>query len=291
MTLKFVDVASHQGNYVVGSNGEDGVIVKATQGIWYVNENFSFVARQLSQSNMPWGIYHYAEGDNAVDEAEYFINTVQPYLTGSNPPNLILDWEAYKNNAYGNGSWAETFLNHVKEKTGLQGGIYGNSDDMAQMPNSVTQSAWLWFAGYPSSNDVGWNPIAFPYSIGKFPVLTGWQFSSTPLDKSLFYLNVEEWKKLGNNQNENIDNLTGEEKMKPYIFNVQDDKGNVDGGTFYFDGTKTIAFAGSKGKLALDHIVGTYEQINGEKLKSQTKTKPQFDLWEQMYPASYINFK
>lgn len=292
MTLKIVDVSSHQGNYIVGSNGEDGIIIKATQGTGYVNPNLDFVAQQAISKNLPWAIYHYAGGGDAINEADTFLNASDKYLKGNNPPNLILDWEEYQNNAYGNGSWAETFLNRVKEKTGLQSGIYGNSNDMAQMPDSVTQSAWLWFAGYPSSNDVGWNPIAFPYSIGKFPVLTGWQFSSTPLDKSLFYLSVDEWKQLGKNQsNNNINNLTGDEDMKPYLFNVQDEKGNITGGTFYFDGTKTIAFAGSKGKLALDHISGTYEQINGEKLKTQTKTKAQFDLWEQIYPASYINFK
>lgn len=293
MALKFVDVASHQGNYSVGSSGEDGVIVKATQGTGYTNPYMDFVAQQAISKGVPWGIYHYAGGGDAIAEADYFIQAVQGYLNGNNPPNLILDWEEYQNAAYHNGEWANTFLNRVKEKTGLQAGVYGNSNDMAQMPASVYSTAWLWFASYPTTQDVGWSPCEFPYSIGNFPIMTGWQFSSTPLDKSLFYVTAEEWNNLGNqnnNKNTIINQPTKENSKMIYIFNVVDANGKPTGGTMLFDGIRCIAFAGKNGKLALDHYSGTYKQITGKDIPTQSKTQPQFDLWGKMYKVEYINF-
>jgi hypothetical protein len=292
MTLKFVDVSSAQGDYIVGSSGEDGVIVKATQGTGYVNPNCDFVAQQAISKGMPWGIYHYAGGGDAIAEADYFIQSVQGYLNGSNPPNLILDWEEYQNSAYQNGAWAETFLNRIYEKTGLQAGVYGNSNDMAQMPASVHSTAWLWFAGYPTSQDVGWNPCEFPYSIGNFSHMTGWQFSSTPLDKSLFYVTAEQWHVLGtqNNTNNNINQPTKENSKMIYIFNVVDANGKPTGGSLLFDGQNTLAFAGKNAEAAFNHYKGTYKQITGKDIPTQSKTQGQFALWDKLYPTKYIQF-
>ncbi|AGV72846.1 GH25 family lysozyme [Lactococcus cremoris] len=206
---------------------------------------------------------------------------------------MILDWEEYQNSAYQNGEWANTFLNRVKELTGLQAGVYGNSNDMAQMPVSVYSTAWLWFAGYPTSQDVSWSPCEFPYSLGNFKTLTGWQFSSTPLDKSLFYVTAEQWRALSTqyNSNYNINQPTKENSKMIYIFNVVDDKGQATGGTMLFEGIRCVEFAGNAGKLALDHYSGTYKQITGKDIPTQFKTQKQFDLWGQMYKVEYISFK
>ncbi|TRW67338.1 GH25 family lysozyme [Lactococcus lactis] len=234
MVLKFVDVASHQGNYAVGSNGEEGVIVKATQGTGYLNPYLDYVAQQAISKGIPWGVYHYAGGSDANAEADYFIQAVQGYLNGSNPPNLILDWEEYQNSAYKNGVWAETFLKRLKDKTGIQGGIYGNSDDLSQMTQWVSDNAWVWFAGYPYAAGTSqmiqdWNAPQFPYNKGKFNTITGWQFSSQPLDKSIFYLTAEDWGKLGGvstpSDNNNIDIQTlMEDKKMLKLFRVAEGK-------------------------------------------------------------------
>ena len=105
MALKIVDVASHQGSYRFGANGEDGLIVKATQGTGYVNPFCDGVAQQMIKNGKPWGIYHYAGGGNAQAEAKYFINNIKNYLIAANKPILILDWESYQNSQWGNGKW------------------------------------------------------------------------------------------------------------------------------------------------------------------------------------------
>lgn len=294
MTLKFVDVASHQGNYTVGSNGEEGVIVKATQGAGYTNPYMDFVAQQALSRGIPWGIYHYAGGGDANAEADYFIQTVQRYLSANNPPNLILDWENYQNSAYGNGSWAETFLKRVKEKTGIQAGIYGNSGDLSQMTQWVVDNAWVWFAGYPYAAGTksliqDWNYPDFPYNSGKFSTITGWQFSSQPLDKSVFYVTTDQWNTLGKNV-VNIQNTinypTKENSTMIHAFTVEGQTG-----TFLFDGQNTLAFSGKNAQAAFDHYKGTYKQVTGKDIPAQSKTKEQFAFWDKLYPTKYVQFK
>ena len=196
--MKVVDVASWQGNYQVGSYNEDGVIIKATEGVGYVNPNKDFVAKQALNQNKAYGFYHYASGGNPVNEARYFVNDVKGYLTNSNKPILWLDWEMGDNAAWGNGAWAKQFTDEVRNLTGVQPGIYTGSEGVAQTQQYLSNNTALWFAGYPTMADVGWNPIAFDalYNTGSWKTLTGWQFSSTPLDKSLFYLDRGAWNKI-----------------------------------------------------------------------------------------------
>lgn len=251
MVLKIIDVSSHQGNYNIGSYNEDGIIIKATQALSYINPNLDYVAKQAINKNKPWGIYHYAGGNDANAEANYFISIIQKYMNGNNQPLLILDWEKYQNSAYGNGKWAATFLNHLKNKLNIQGGIYGNSEDISQMPADVYNNAWLWFAGYPSSSDVGWNPIKFPYSIGKFKTLTGWQFSSNPIDKSLFYVTREQWNRLGNDVNHSGNNTNNiSEDVEMVLLKVNDKKSKMNGSVWNFNG-ETM--------MRLDEITATHQ--------------------------------
>lgn len=201
-SMKVADVSSWQGAYNVGSYGEDAVIVKATGGTTYKNPYFEYVANQAVTQNKPWGIYHYAgeySSSSGVVEARYFVNNIKDYLNVANKPVLILDWEAGGNANWGNGAWAREFIDEVKRLTGVQPGIYTGSDGVSQTGSYLANDTWLWFAGYPTMADVGWSPMSFPYSIGSWSTLTGWQFSSTPIDKSQFYLDTDAWNKLANN--------------------------------------------------------------------------------------------
>lgn len=196
MTQKFVDVSSAQGAYKVGSYGEDGVIVKATQGTGYVNPFCDGVAQQAIKAGMPWGLYHYAGGGDPVAEADFFLVNTSGYHVLANKPAVILDWEEFQNSAYGDNTWCSKWLDRVKSKLGVQPGLYGNGGNVVGQPVSVKSTAWLWLAGYPTMADVGWSPSAMSYGNQGWPVVTGWQFSSTPIDKSFFYVDRAGWNKL-----------------------------------------------------------------------------------------------
>lgn len=196
MTMKFVDVSSYQGEYIVGSHGENGVIIKATEGLGYVNPYCDFVAQQAIANNVPWGLYHYASGNDATAEAKYFIDNIRGYLDIDNKPALVLDWEGGTNSAWGSTSWVKVFQDTVKALTGVQIGVYTGQEGVKQC-GAVADSAWLWFAAYHDMLDHGWDTNGdLNWSTGPWSIVTGWQFSSTPVDKSIFYLDAEQWPKL-----------------------------------------------------------------------------------------------
>lgn len=193
MSLKIVDVSSAQGNYKVGANGEDGVIIKATQGTNYKNPNCDYVAQQVIKSGAPWGLYHYASGGDANQEAAWFLSSIDSYLKGDNEPLLILDWEAGENTAWGTGSWVKTWVDAVKGKTQGKVGLYTGDEGVTQTDSYVSGHTWLWYANYPSTGDVGWSPPTINFKVGGWGSPTGWQFSDTPVDKSLFDMGAKEW--------------------------------------------------------------------------------------------------
>ncbi|GAA3251714.1 Phage N-acetylmuramoyl-L-alanine amidase [Lactococcus lactis subsp. lactis] len=83
---------------------------------------------------------------------------------------------------------------------------------------------------------------------------------------------------------------TKENSTMIYAFNVQGQ-----GATYLFDGQKTIVFAektsgSGQGPRAWDHYKGTYKEVTGKDLPTQTKTKEQFELWNTLYPAQFIKF-
>lgn len=195
--MKIVDVSSAQGAYTIGSYSEDGVIVKLSQGNYYVNPFCDHVCQQAIKRNIPWGLYHYAGGRDPIAEADYFIANGAGYFhVLTNKPILILDWEEFQNSAYGDNSWCTKWLDRVKSVLGVQPGIYGNGGNVAGQPSAVKSSAYLWLAGYPTMADVGWSPSSFNYGTQGWAAVTGWQFSSTPIDKSFFYVDRNTWSKL-----------------------------------------------------------------------------------------------
>lgn len=96
----------------------------------------------------------------------------------------------------------------------------------------------------------------------------------------------------GGNDNEDIKpNLPkkGQDNMI-FAFNI-----NGKGATYLFDGVRTIAFAnkdpkGNNAKLAWEHYQGTFKEITGKAIPTQTKTQEQANLWFSLYPAQFIKF-
>ena len=60
-------------------------------------------------------------GGNATAEADYFVNTVRPYIGTA---VLVLDWEGYQNAAWGNSNWVRVFVNRVHARTGVWPLVY-----------------------------------------------------------------------------------------------------------------------------------------------------------------------
>lgn len=83
---------------------------------------------------------------------------------------------------------------------------------------------------------------------------------------------------------------TKENSKMIYIFNVVDASGKPTGGSLLFDGQNTLAFAGKNAEAAFNHYKGTYKEITGKDIPTQSKTQAQFGLWDKLYPTKYIQF-
>lgn len=60
MTMNGVDVSSWQGNFHPENLPVDFCIVKATEGLGYVNGYCDMVVQRCIKAGLPWGFYHFA---------------------------------------------------------------------------------------------------------------------------------------------------------------------------------------------------------------------------------------
>ena len=192
--LYTVDVYSGSDDSIISDSHAQGVIVKATQGTYYVNPKCNHQYNLARQEEKLTGLYHYAGGGNPVTEAQYFINSIKNYVGQS---LLILDWEQYQNPAWGNTNWARQFVDEVHRLTNVWPLIYVQENALNQVANCANDCG-LWVAKYPSMHWHSWTVPDMNISSGAFKQITGWQYTGDDRDRSIFYLNKEEWMKLAN---------------------------------------------------------------------------------------------
>ncbi len=176
----------------------DFCIVKATQGTSYGHiQFFHRMIKRVIEDGKLAGAYHYAEGKDAKKEADYFIETVKPYL---GKIILCLDWEKTigkgKNNAaWGSKTWCKEFVDRVKEKTGVTCFLYTGLDGLKQCAN-LCGKVPLWFAGYPQDKN-SWTVPKFKYNLGDWKNYDIWQYTSSgeKIDRNISPWTAAQWKK------------------------------------------------------------------------------------------------
>lgn len=186
-----VDVYSGSSDAIISDPHAQGVIIKATQGTYYVNPRYNHQYNLARSEGKLLGLYHYAGGGNPVAEADYFVNSINNYIhTGI----LVLDWESYQNSSWGNPNWARQFVNRVHARTNVWPIIYVQESALWQVANCANDCG-LWVAKYPSMNWHSWNVPNMSVSSGVFGHLTGWQYTGDDRDRSVFYLDSQQWMK------------------------------------------------------------------------------------------------
>lgn len=90
MTMQGIDISVWQRNLDLSKVSCDFVIVKATQGTWYVSESCDTHVQQAISLGKPFGFYHYVGGDGAQAEADFFVDNCAGYLGKGIP---CIDWE------------------------------------------------------------------------------------------------------------------------------------------------------------------------------------------------------
>lgn len=218
-----IDVSSHDGyngSVFSRSNTEscyhdsDFVIAKATQGTTYKYNGFKSVIERCKKDGKLFGFYHYAGGNTPENEAEFFFNSVKPYIKQGVP---CLDWESGQNKSWGSTDWCKRFVQRFHELSGVWCLIYIQASALKQAANCASDCG-LWVAGYPDYRN-NWNIPNFRYSISPWNAYSIWQYSSSNelTDRNTSPLTREQWLKIAAGEGE-ID-MTNEDVNDIWAFN------------------------------------------------------------------------
>lgn len=208
MSLNFIDIASWQSGIdlsaVFDRNPLHGAVVKATQGMKYVNNRCDQWVQWLIANGKLWGFYHYLDNTDPVAEAKRFVKDTINYFGHGVP---AADFEGNIVNTYGT-IYLRRFVETVYEETGVKPLIYCNLGTIQRDPNGFRTLAEdgypLWLAQYASMNtQIGF--VEHPWQRGSyapFEHITMHQYSSMGklngydgvLDFDKFYGTAEDWK-------------------------------------------------------------------------------------------------
>ena len=216
MSMNGIDISSYQKGINLNVVPCDFVIIKATQGTSYINPDFNRAIAQAISAGKLIGIYHYANGSGANEEADFFIKVIKDYVGKA---ILVIDWESNQNdmfNASTSVSYVKAFCDRVYLRTGVKPLVYmSKSVCRSHDWTSVAKDYGLWVAQYANNNTTGYkddpwtdskgygawkSPAIFQYSSkGR---LSGWLGN---LDLDIAYMDKDGWMKYANPNNESHD--------------------------------------------------------------------------------------
>ncbi len=177
--MKGIDVSYAQGvvNWAaIAADGVEFAIVKASQGRLLADRNSgSFRDPQFyrnvvgaSDSGIAVGVYHYLTAENvqeAVEEAEYFVNTIYPYrdrITLWAVCDAEEDEYLPKDRAL-LGEMIEAFLTRVAE-AGFAPMLYANPNYLTyRLPDMSHWPLWLAYWGVPEVKALAYDPLIWQY--------------------------------------------------------------------------------------------------------------------------------
>ena len=214
--LNGVDISGWDDGINIANTPGDFFIIKATEGVSSAgasatryNPQYKSWANQVLSSNRLLGFYHYANGGNAITEADTFYEAIKDYKGRA---IACLDWEGQGNPLFDSGmdvAWCKKFLDRLKSRFGGTPFLY-TSKSFCNSYNwsSVASSYPLWGAEYPDYEDVNgyqlnpWQSSSSWGAWGRYPTI--FQYTGTGVlgksltgveyfDFDLFYGNRAQW--------------------------------------------------------------------------------------------------
>ena len=151
MTLNGIDISKWQSGINLSAVKADFVIVKATEGIGYVDKSCDGFFQKALSLGKKLGFYHFARptaNNDPIREADFFYENCKGYFGKGIP---ILDWEAENKH---NVAWAKAWLDRVYQRSGVKPVIYMsesvvNAYDWSSVANA---DYGLWVAKYRDNN-------------------------------------------------------------------------------------------------------------------------------------------
>ena len=216
------DVASYQ--YDINPEAmttTDFIIVKMTQGTWYINPYADQQYAKAKAAGKLLGAYHYAEGGDPVKEAQYFCAKVGDRVGEC---ILALDWEGKSNSKFNTSeevAWVLKFANEVYRITGVHIFLYmSKSITWRRNWSEVAVDVRLWCAQYANDNNTNYqtSPWTDRNGFGAWNKDTIRQYSShgrvrgyaKNLDINRAYMTRNEWASAA----------SGKKAITPSIFKI-----------------------------------------------------------------------
>lgn len=195
-----IDVSGWQDINVTCTAEYDFAVVKVSQGIGFENGSWRQQARCVTDRGKSLGLYHYAGGNNASSEADYFVSLASDYIGRA---VLVLDWESYQNAQWGNSDWVREFVQRIHTLTGVWPMVYVQASALNQIPSDVRANCGLWVAQYASNAPTGyqsrpWNYAIYGEAMRQYTA-NGWISGyNGPLDLNYFRGDASQWQAYAN---------------------------------------------------------------------------------------------
>jgi len=196
--LQGIDISQWQNTSAVDL-AKDFVIIKATEGVGFVDPTCDTKYQYAKSKGKLLGVYHFARPDltGATAEADYFVNNTTGYWQKKEAV-LVLDWESGNTKDV---SWALAWCQRVENRTGIKPIIYMSASVIrsADWGGLVRGNYGLWVAGYPNKYNVTNPPVPaageMPYDISPWGFAAIWQYTSSAgtLDRDVAYMTREAW--------------------------------------------------------------------------------------------------
>ncbi len=206
-SLNGIDISSAQAGIDISAlTTTDFIVVKVTQGTSYTNPYWSTWAAAVLKAGKLLGLYHYASGGDATQEANYFASTIKDYIGKA---ILMLDWEVIQNLSFGKNdeSWVSTFREQLFDLTGVSSLVYASLSVFQNQLSGITSSD-RWVAQYAYQEDdpkaitdyqsSPWNEDAYSCLIRQYTSCGQIAGYSRDLDLDKFYGSRSDWQRLTN---------------------------------------------------------------------------------------------
>lgn len=214
--LNGIDIASYQKDMDVSKVDADFVIIKITQGDYYINPNFDRQFKEAIKAGKLVGAYHYSNGVKPVStEVDFLIKNLKPYI---GKVIVCLDWEsngitkkAGLNpvfNSKESVGYVREFVYDFHSKTGVWPFIYMSASvTRAHDWSTVASVCPLWVAQYSNDKLTGYQPKPYRDTKGTGAwkdakihqyspsgTISGYEQSvKHKLDMDIAYLTKKEW--------------------------------------------------------------------------------------------------
>lgn len=197
MSMNGIDISGWQAGINLDIVPCDFVIVKSTEGTWYLNPDCDRAYQQAKKAGKCLGVYHYANGGNVKAEADYFLSHIKGYIGEA---ILVLDWEGQGNPAFGVNDlgWCKEWCDYVTQKTGVKPLIYVSKSVTGKL-NGVGDYGF-WIAQYADMNPTGyqstpWNEGSYNCVIRQYSSCGRLNGFNGNLDLNKAYIDRDTWNK------------------------------------------------------------------------------------------------